>query len=85
MQFRRVKEGFAILYEQYLVHLAYPQNRLMDTFVTDIVHSTLNADAGGGVRAMTSYVESPAEILASYDFVNYGKGENFWLLLFRRY
>jgi aminopeptidase N len=69
-----MNEGFATLYEWYLVSLLYPEDRLMDSFVLDAVHVALAYD-GNDVRAMTKNVETPSEIDDLFDDIAYEKCE----------
>lgn len=71
----RLSEGFATLYEYYLASLVYPDDRLMELFVTDVVQSVLDSDANPNIRAMTTYVESPERIADLFDRVAYDKCE----------
>lgn len=66
-------KGFATLYEFYLVSLIYDKDRLMDTFLLNVVQPVLEYD-GHDVRAMNHYVESPAEIEDLFDLIAYEKG-----------
>lgn len=69
----RLNEGFATLYENFLASLVYPEDRLMDTFVVDVVQSVLDVDASPSIRPMTYYVENPDRITALFDRVAYDK------------
>lgn len=71
--YKRLNEGFATLYENYLASLVYPEDRLMDTFVIDTVQTVLDTDANPSIRPMTYYVESPERITGLFDRVAYDK------------
>lgn len=70
---KRLNEGFATLYENYLTSLVYPEDRLMDTFVVDSVQTVLEVDASADIRPMTYYVENPDRISGLFDRVAYDK------------
>lgn len=70
-----MNEGFATLYENYLASLVYTDDRLMDTFVVDVVQSVLDVDANPAIRPMTYYVEKPERIADLFDRVAYDKCE----------
>lgn len=69
----RLNEGFATLYENYMASLAFPEDRLMDTFVVDSVQTVLEVDASPNIRPMTYYVENPERISRLFDRVAYDK------------
>lgn len=57
-----INEGFAALYEFFIPHVTYPQDRYMDSFLVEYMHVALENDANPNVRAMTHYVEHPDRI-----------------------
>lgn len=67
-----MNEGFATLYEWYLVSLIYTEDRLMDSFVLNAMHPALEYD-GNDERPMTYYVETPEEIDDLFDYIAYEK------------
>lgn len=73
--YHRLNEGFATLYEWYLVSLIYKEDRLMDSFILNVVQLALAYD-GNDVRAMTTYVETPDEIDDLFDDIAYEKCKN---------
>lgn len=69
----RLNEGFATLYEWYLVSLIYKDDRLMDSFVMNAMHPALEYD-GTDVRPMTAVnIETPEEIDDLFDYIAYEK------------
>lgn len=68
-----LNEGFATLYGNYLADLCYPEERLMETFVVDLMQSAFRGDEALQVRAMTHYVESPEDIDELFDQIAYLK------------
>ncbi|CRK87601.1 CLUMA_CG001397, isoform A [Clunio marinus] len=68
-----LNEGFATLYGNFMANLVYPEDRLMDTFVVDVVQTVLEVDASTTIRPMTFYVENPDRIKALFDRVGYEK------------
>ncbi|XP_070508501.1 aminopeptidase N-like [Chironomus tepperi] len=67
-----LNEGFATLYEFYLVSLVYESDRLMDSFLLNVVHPVLEVD-GSPQRPMTYYVEEPSDIDDLFDWIAYEK------------
>ncbi|CRL01384.1 CLUMA_CG014379, isoform A [Clunio marinus] len=68
-----LNEGFATLYENHLTHLAYPNERWIDTFLVETVQPVLEVDANPNIRPMTYYVENPIRIDFLFDSVAYSK------------
>ncbi|EDW67457.1 aminopeptidase N [Drosophila virilis] len=68
-----LKEGFATLFENLAVHLAYPEWDIFQTFHAGSYQSALIADANPNVRPMTTFVEKPSEISQLYDSIAYAK------------
>lgn len=62
------------MYEFYLVSLVYESDRLMDSFLLNVVHPVLEVD-GKSQRPMTYYVEEPDEIDDLFDWIAYEKGK----------
>lgn len=52
----------------------YPEMRLEELFATEALQSALYRDSSPTVRAMTHYVETPAQIRGNFDFISYSKG-----------
>lgn len=76
-------EGMATLFEYYAVQPAYPELRMNDLFVVNVLHRILRADATGYTRPMTYYVESPAAIEGIFDGISYSKaGSVFRMLMY---
>jgi hypothetical protein len=70
-----LNEGFATLYEYYMVHLTYPEDRYDDSYLVDMLQRALEIDANPNIRAMSIYVEDPWSIDMLFDWVAYPKGE----------
>jgi aminopeptidase N len=68
-----LNEGFATFYEYFMASLVYPDIRLMDEFVIDVVQNALEVDANQYIRPMTFYVEKPNEIDDLFDRIAYDK------------
>ncbi|EDW84908.1 uncharacterized protein Dwil_GK12888 [Drosophila willistoni] len=68
-----LKEGFATLFENLAVDLAYPEWDIFQTFHAGSYQSALIYDASPNARPMTYFVQKPAEIALLYDSVSYAK------------
>ncbi|XP_061386746.1 aminopeptidase N-like [Musca vetustissima] len=68
-----LKEGFATLLSYKTTDHAYPEWGVWQQFQTDDYQSALVNDANSSPRPMTHYVQTPAEIQRSYDYVSYAK------------
>ncbi|XP_070503360.1 aminopeptidase N-like [Chironomus tepperi] len=68
-----INEGFATLYEHFLPHFTYPEERYDDLFLVDVMHPVLQVDANPNIRAMSHYVEDPVSIDLLFDWVAYNK------------
>lgn len=71
-----LNEGFATLYEYYLPHYVYPNERWDDSFIVDILQGVMETDSNISRRPMTYYVESPIMIDRLFDNVAYSKCES---------
>lgn len=58
-----------------MVSLVYESDRLMDSFLLNVVHPVLEVD-GNPQRPMTYYVESPDDIDDLFDWIAYEKGKS---------
>jgi aminopeptidase N len=70
-----LNEGFATLYEYYLTHYTYPDERWDDAFIVDVLQNVMETDSNPARRAMTYYVENPVRIDNLFDSVAYSKCE----------
>ncbi|XP_044314598.1 aminopeptidase N [Drosophila rhopaloa] len=68
-----LKEGFATLFENLAVDLAYPEWDIFQTFHAGSYQSALVYDASATARPMTHFVQKPSEIALLYDNVPYAK------------
>ncbi|KAH8382803.1 hypothetical protein KR009_005333 [Drosophila setifemur] len=68
-----LKEGFATLFENLAVDLAYPEWDIFQTFHAGSYQSALVYDASASARPMTYFVQKPSEIGQLYDSVSYAK------------
>ncbi|XP_017124110.1 aminopeptidase N [Drosophila elegans] len=68
-----LKEGFATLFENLAVDLAYPEWDIFQTFHAGSYQSALVNDASSNARPMTHFVQKPSEIALLYDSVSYAK------------
>ncbi|KAH8293674.1 hypothetical protein KR054_002725, partial [Drosophila jambulina] len=68
-----LKEGFATLFENLAVDLAYPEWDIFQTFHAGSYQSALVNDASPNARAMSHFVQKPSEISLLYDSVSYAK------------
>ncbi|XP_017873368.1 PREDICTED: aminopeptidase N [Drosophila arizonae] len=68
-----LKEGFATLFENLAVDLAYPEWDIFQTFHTGSYQSAMISDGNPSVRPMTYYVEKPSDISLLYDSIAYAK------------
>lgn len=71
-----MNEGFATLYADYLLEVAYPGERWADTFLVETVQAVMESDSNPTVRPMSYYVESPERIDRLFDNVAYSKCES---------
>ena len=69
-----LNEGFATLFENILVDVVYPDWRMTDLFNVKTVQAALKYDSLDHTRAMTSDMESLADISNAFDKVAYLKG-----------
>lgn len=49
----------------------YPEDRVMDMFVTDEAHRAYSYNSFFEVRPMSSYVEKEKDIMAAFDIITY--------------
>lgn len=70
-----MNEGFATLYENFMLHLIYPNDRWMDLHQVNTFMTVMEPDASRNVRAMTYYVEAPGRIAELFNFIAYFKCE----------
>ncbi|XP_062123709.1 aminopeptidase N [Drosophila sulfurigaster albostrigata] len=68
-----LKEGFATLFENLAVDLAYPAWDIFQTFHAGSYQNALVTDANPSTRPMTYFVEKPSEIALLYDNIAYAK------------
>ncbi|KAH8298712.1 hypothetical protein KR018_007890, partial [Drosophila ironensis] len=68
-----LKEGFATLFENLAVDLAYPEWDIFQTFHAGSYQSALVNDASPTARPMSYFVQKPSEIALLYDSVSYAK------------
>lgn len=68
-----LNEGFATYFEYYATDVAEPDMRMMDQFVTFSLQLAMESDALITTRPMSYDVQSPNEIIASFDRVAYDK------------
>ncbi|XP_017058620.1 aminopeptidase N [Drosophila ficusphila] len=68
-----LKEGFATLFENLAVDLAYPEWDIFQTFHAGSYQSALVNDAYASARPMSHFVQKPSEIALLYDSVSYAK------------
>ncbi|KAH8375124.1 hypothetical protein KR200_003212, partial [Drosophila serrata] len=68
-----LKEGFATLFENLAVDLAYPEWDIFQIFHAGSYQSALVTDASPSVRPMSHFVQKPSEIALLYDSVSYAK------------
>ncbi|XP_030080693.1 aminopeptidase N [Drosophila hydei] len=68
-----LKEGFATLFENLAIDLAYPEWDIFQTFHTGSYQGAMNVDGNPAVRPMTYHVEKPSEISLLYDSIAYAK------------
>ncbi|KAH8346509.1 hypothetical protein KR084_001696 [Drosophila pseudotakahashii] len=68
-----LKEGFATLFENLAVDLAYPEWDIFQTFHAGSYQSALVNDASANARPMSYFVQKPSEIALLYDSVSYAK------------
>ncbi|XP_017073636.1 aminopeptidase N [Drosophila eugracilis] len=68
-----LKEGFATLFENLAVDLAYPEWDIFQTFHAGSYQSALVYDASASARPMSHFVQKPSEIALLYDSVSYAK------------
>lgn len=68
-----LNEGFATLFEYEITDKLYPDWRMRDFFNLDRLQIALKADSIGNLKAMTTDVETLAEISGSFSFVAYHK------------
>lgn len=69
-----MNEGFATLFENILVEAVYPEWRMTDLFNVKTVQAALKYDALDRTRAMTSEMETLADISNAFDRIAYVKG-----------
>lgn len=69
-----LNEGFATLFENILIEAVYPELRFTDLFNVKSVQAAFNFDAKDGTRAMTSEMETLADISTAFDATAYVKG-----------
>ena len=69
-----LNEGFATLFENILVEAVYPEWRMTDLFNVKTVQAALKYDALDRTRAMTSEMETLADISNAFDRIAYVKG-----------
>lgn len=74
-EFIWLSEGFATLFQKYLPSRVFPNDRWLDTLLTDIIRPAMVMDADPKIRAMSKYAESPKEIESLFDGVAYYKCE----------
>lgn len=68
-----LNEGFAALYENYILDFVFKGERWVDTFITDTVQPVMITDANPNIRPMTYYVESPERVSSLFDSIAYSK------------
>ncbi|KAH8236553.1 hypothetical protein KR026_005123 [Drosophila bipectinata] len=68
-----LKEGFATLFENLAVDLAYPEWDIFQTFHAGSYQSALVNDASATARPMSYFIQKPSEIALLYDSVSYAK------------
>lgn len=71
--FQWLNEGFATLYEYYLPHHVYSDERWDDSFIIDVLQGVMETDSNPARRPMTYYVENPDSIDRLFDNVAYSK------------
>lgn len=67
-----LSEGLATLYENYAAQAVYPELRLNELFINDVLQPILRFDATG-TRPMTFYVDSVSAIEGIFDGISYSK------------
>jgi aminopeptidase N len=70
-----MNEGFATLYEFMSTDTVFPEWRMHDMMVVNILQTVFNRDASESTRPMTYYLESQNEVERLFDFVAYDKCE----------
>lgn len=68
-----LNEGFATLFENYAVDWVFPEWKILDAFVPNVVQAVMMSDATAETRPMTHYVESSQAISYLFDNVAYSK------------
>jgi aminopeptidase N len=69
-----LNEGFANLYQYYILELLYPDQDSMDRFRQDSVGMAIVFDTMADAKPLNHYVESPREIRSKFDAISYNKG-----------
>lgn len=68
-----LNEGFATLFENYAVDWVFPEWKILDAFVPNVVQAVMVSDATENTRPMTHYVDSQRDISRLFDSVAYSK------------
>ncbi|ALC45616.1 CG31343 [Drosophila busckii] len=68
-----LKEGFATLFENLAIDLAYPEWDIFQLFHAGSYQNAMATDANPNTRAMTHFVEKPSDISQLYDNIAYAK------------
>ncbi|SPP82967.1 aminopeptidase N isoform X1 [Drosophila guanche] len=66
-----MNEGFATYFAYVITDLLYPEDKVMDMFVSDEGDRAYSYNSFFDVRPMTSYVETEKEIMAIFDIITY--------------
>lgn len=69
-----MNEGFAVLYENWLNDIVFPQKQQWDQFLINVFDTAINVDVMNNVNSLNHYVEEPAAIQAKWDFITFNKG-----------
>lgn len=75
-----LSEGLATLYENYATHAVYPELRLNELFINDVLQPVLRVDASG-TRPMTFYVDSVGAIEGIFDSISYSKAGSIFRMI----
>lgn len=70
-----LKEGFATLYEAYGTDMLFPEWKILDAFVFNVLQNVMLSDATPATRPMTHYAEAPRDVTNLFDNIAYSKCE----------
>lgn len=68
-----MNEGFAVLYENWLNDVVFPEKEQWDTFLINVFDTAINVDVFDNVQSLNHYVEAPADVLAKWNFITFNK------------